>query len=61
MIGICQIFIVANPILFVVAILLLIKTKIPSVDKLLWALLIFFVPFIGSISFFIWRRRLLKS
>ncbi|WP_418682645.1 PLDc N-terminal domain-containing protein, partial [Alistipes ihumii] len=32
-----------------------------SVNKLLWALIVTFVPLFGSIVFLVWRKRFLKQ
>jgi hypothetical protein len=58
MFGIWQTFMMTHLIVLVIAVFLLIKAKIPSIDKLFWALLMFFIPLVGSIWFLIWRRRL---
>jgi hypothetical protein len=58
MIGIWQTFMMTHLIVLVIAVFLLIKTKIPSIDKLFWALLMFFIPLADSIWFLFWRRRL---
>jgi hypothetical protein len=58
MFGIWQTFMMTHLIVLVIAVFLLIKTKIPSIDKFFWALLMFFIPPAGSIWFLFWRRRL---
>ena len=48
-------------ILWCVALVLLINLKVSSVNKLLWALIVTFVPLFGSIVFLVWRKRFLKQ
>jgi hypothetical protein len=40
--------------------ILLINFKTSFVNKVLWALFMFLIPWIGSISFLIWRNYQLK-
>lgn len=61
MMGLWQIFSIVNLVMVVVAVYRLINLKSDSVTKLLWALLVIFVPFAGSILFFVWRKRLLNA
>ena len=49
MLGLWQLFMIGIVILWCVALVLLINLKVSSVNKLLWALIVTFVPLFGSI------------
>ena len=61
MLGLWQLFMIGIVILWCIALVLLINLKVSSVNKLLWALIVTFVPLFGSIVFLVWRKRFLKQ
>lgn len=52
-----QVLLVIHFILVVNAIILLIREEMAPIDKILWGALIWFIPFAGSICFFVLRER----
>lgn len=59
-VGIWQLLLLMHIVLFVIGMILLINFKTSFVNKVLWALFMFLIPWIGSISFLIWRNYQLK-
>ena len=60
MLGPWQLFMIGIVILWCISLVLLINLNLSSINKVLWALIISFVPLFGSIIFLVWRKRFLK-